>query len=802
MQTGRRPLGWCKAMLLPLSILFAAPVLLQGSTTIEVHDTVLRPEVTRFGINLGHSTAWGSSQLTSNIIENPGFEGGFFSMVSHAAFGSTGDTWLQDYWRPSWNSDTYLVGQQEDFWNGAEFEIVSGPSKGRTGLVLDYTHNNDRGTLILDSTGPDPVAGDIMFLRQPVATQPDHGYLAEVDTTDARPGSPGIQCLRLSVDPAQLWRASRSWYVDTLWNNIDLSAGKLQLADGEWNFSAWVKGTQAGDTLRIKLFRSQEGNYIDETFALTTQWQLIERTYVIPEGTDDPRVYTEVEAHPNLAFSLFLGGAGQEVLIDDLVLERAHDNDFGFVDEVVTALNDLKPGVIRSWAGLFGNDLAGTLDETFAAGFSGFSPNKRVPKLWNYRLHDFLGLCAEVGADPWYVIPVTWSESDLQGLIEYMAGPADGAHPWADLRAARGQVEPWSDVFGTIHLEFTNEGWGAGQTGDPFFGASLIGGTNLGRVAQDRLTMLQASPDFDAQVFDLIIGGQHTFTGRQDQIESESSAHDAIGVAPYFFRTLDDYATDDAIYQRLFAVPVAEAASNGRLTQSIDILDGFGQGTKLYIYETNFHLNKVEAVNPASTELRNDVVSGFGGGLALPLIMLTYLRDLGLDIQLAFSLTGFSTQADDDENLRMWGLVRDLLKTERRRPTFLGMSLANHVMNGDMIETVQTGSDPVVTVTPGNWMPSTVDLHLVQSFAFQKGARRSLILFNLDLVNAQDVIIDTSGPVLGNRARAGGLAPGDIHADNEDTEMVAPMYRGLQNFQDGSLLTLPPASMVVLSWKQ
>lgn len=783
------------------TLILLAPAAIQTPTTVEVTDQVLRPDITRFGVNLGHNTGWEASQLMANLIENPGFEDGYYSMVSHAAFGTTGDTWLQDYWRPSWNSDTFGVGQPLDFWNGATWEIIDGPSVGRTGVVLDYTHDNDRGTMLLDSTGPTPVAGDIMFLRKPIAEQPDHGYLAAIETGDARPGSAGVQCLRLSVDPNQLWRASRSWYFDTFWSNTDLSAGKLQLADGNWDFKVWAKGEVGGETLRIKLFRSGEGNFIDETFVLTDQWQLIERSYVIPEGTDDPRVYTEQESHPNLTFNMTLGGAGQEVLIDDLVLERAHQNAFGFLDETVDALQELRPGVLRSWAGFFGGDLATTLADPFASGYIGFSPAKRVPNLWNYRLHDFLGLCQTIDAEPWYVIPVTWTEADLQGLIEYLSGPADGLHPWADLRAARGQVAPWTDVFDTIHLEFSNEGWGAGTSADPFFGASLIGGVTLGEVAHVRLNMLKASPDFDAADYDLIIGGQHSYSGRQNEIEANSSAHDAIGVAPYFFRILDEFATDEDIFHRLFAVPVAEAAANGRLTQSVNNLANFGQGTALHAYEINFHLNRQDALNPAPIELRNDVVSGLGGGLAMPLTMLTYLRDLDMRIQLAFTFTGFSSETDDGERIRSWGLVRDLLRTGRKRPTFLGMSLTNMAMRGDMIETVQSGADPIVSVSPGNWMPSTVDLHLVQSFAFQEGDRRILVLFNLDLDNVQPVIIDTSGPVT-SRAQGGGLMATSIYSNNEDSEDVSLEFRGLPGFSDGTRIGLPPASMVVITWRQ
>lgn len=798
---GKKGVGLRKVMFVLPLLISLVPCASQTPTTIEVRDTVLRSDVTRFGVNLGHSTNWEAATLNANVIDNPGFEPGHYGMVSHARTGTTGDLWIQDHWQVTWNNDQYDIGQPAGFWTGAEWEIVTGPSKGRSGIVLDHAHVNDRNEFTLDSTGPTPNAGDIIFLRNPIHVLPDDGALAEVEVGDARPGSPGVQSLRLSKNPLELWRASRTWYLDTVWSTGDRTAGKLQLADGTWNFSVWAKGTQVGDELDIKFQRQNEGTFFQETFPLTTGWQLIERTYQVAPGSDDDRTYTDLENHPLLVFTVSAGDVGQEVLIDDLVLERAHTNAYGFNDEVVEALEELQPGVIRTWAGYFGYTLGHAVESPFAHGYSGFSPNDRVPSLWNYRLHDFLGLCEIVGAEPWYVIPPTFSQADLNGLMEYLGGPADGFHPWADLRAAQGHPEPWTSSFDTIHLEYSNEGWGGGTNIDPFFGASLSGGTNLGMVGSDRLGVLKASPHYQSSDFEMIIGGQHTFPYRQSHIETASTEHDALGVGPYFLRVLDNFATDEDIFHRLFATPAAEVVPGGKLHTSIDLLDGFGNGTKLHTYEISFHLNRQDAGNPAPAELRNDVLTGQGGAMVLPLAMLTYLRDLGMEVQCAFQFAGFSSEADDGEDLRMWGLVRDVLRTGRKRPTFLGVALANMAIRGDMIETVQSGADPTVAVTPGNWLADNVDLHLVQSFAFRQGTRRTLILFNCDLVNTQPVIINTSSPVIG-RSQGGGLAPGSIFADNEDQEDVELEFRGLPNFQSGTRIGLPPASMVVLSWRQ
>jgi len=787
-----------------LTFLLCAALLpsFQGSTTISVQDTVLQPGVQRFGINLGRHRIYNADILLRNVIQNPGFEPGHFNMVSHALAGSTSDRWIQDYWRIAWNNDPQDVGQPEHFWSGGSWEIVSGPSAGRSGIILDYTHENDRGTFYLDSTGFDPFPGDIMFVHQKVDDMVELTDLAVLEKFDLRPGTLGESSIRLSSDPLLTWRFALNYFLDDGWSNGDRSSGKLQLIDGDWTFSCWAKGTQPGDSLRIKLRRMGETTFLDEVIPLTTSWQSVTRAYSFPIGTDDPRSYTEQENHPILNLSIGVAGVGQEVLLDDLVFERVGTEGSPFLDQVIAGLRELRPGVLRFFGDQFGETLESSLAEAPDAGYSGFSPRERRPRIWSYRLPEFLDLCEKVGAEPWYVMPNTWTKSEIEGLVEYLAGPADGVHPYADRRAAAGQIEPWTSVFPKIHIEFGNEGWGGATAQDPFFGASLGGGVNLGLVADAGFSVFRASSDFIPQAFDLVIGGQAAFSGRQSQIESNSTSHDTIGLAPYYLKELDDIADDSAIFHPVYADAAATTEVGGDVRDSQDVLNSFGNGTELAIYELNFGTTRADPNNPIPIDTRNDIVTSHAGSLALPLRMLTWQRDLGIRTQLAFTFTGYSGKAADGEYIRLFGLVRDLLTTDRRRANFLALSLANKAVRGDVIETVQSGNDPVVSVSPANGLSTTTDLHLVQSFAFRQNAIRTLVLFNLDMVNSQDVVIDTSGPVLANKARVGILAPQDIHVDNEDGLNLEIEYRSLPSFADGFQMSLPPGAMVVLGWAQ
>ncbi len=786
--------------LLTLTLL-AAPQ--QGTpTTVAVTDAVVQTEVKRFGVNLGRHNDTSAEVLLRNIIPNGGFEPSSYRMVTHAAVGTTGDNWLQDFWRIFWNNDPLGVGQQEGFWNGAQWEIVTGPSAGRSGVVLDYTHIGDNGNFLLDSTGANPSTGDIMFVTKTMDEMPELNDLAVIEKTDLRPGTLGVHSVRLSVDPAQLWRFALNYYMDSEFRDNDTTAGKLQLIDGDWKLGFWAKGVNSGDSVRIRFQRTNEATFFDEVIPLTTSWQYIERNYSFPAGTDDPREYTELEPHPILALGFTPSALGEEVLMDEIVFERPTSYNSPFLDEVHEALNTLQPGTLRFWAFHFGESLDNALALREEAGYSGFSPSIRMPTYWTYSLPDFLKLCQDVGADPWYVMPTTWTQAEIEGLVEYLAGPADGFHPYADLRAARGQVEPWTTVFDKIHVEYGNESWGGATETDPMFGASLLGGINTGQVADARFSMMRAAPDFDDARFDLIIGGQATNPNRQLEIETNSSAHNTVGVAPYYLRLLDDISSDEAIFQPVYADAGANAIIGGKVKDSQVLVETQGQGSGLAIYELNFHTTKHDANNPISIETRNDVVSSHAGSLALPIHMLTWLRDLGIKTQITHSLVGFSGGTNDGEKIRLFGIMRDLLKTNRARPNFLAMQLMNLAIRGDMVATAQGGGNPSALQPPINGLEDYADLTLIQSFAFRQGPLRTMVLFNLDMANMQQVLVDTSGPVRRGTTRLAALAPADPYADNEDSVEVEPVYFSLPGFQDGSVLNLPPASMVVLVWRQ
>ncbi|MBN2005818.1 MAG: hypothetical protein JXA21_20845 [Anaerolineae bacterium] len=777
-------------------------------TTVQIQDTLLVSEVKRLGINVGSRSWYGAAQFLKNVADNPGFEAGVYGSVVHVAEGSDGQRIVQDFWEPAWNNDQYGIGQQAGFWNGADYEFVYGPAKGRHGTITNFTHEINaptetvsRNVFYLDQNGAVPNQWDVMFVRQELPGMAGVTEWAVPDTTTTRPGSPGKQSLHL-LYPDEAWQSPYHFYMDSYWRDGDQTAGKLIIIEGNWRLEFWARGGRDGDQLQAAFFREGEPDFFNQVITLTTQWQPYTFDFNVPAGADRPTsAYGPGDYHPLVGFTLnFLyNEEGDEAWIDDLALYNADDaNPTVFTDAYVNLLKELRPGILRDWSNQFGSTLDIQLAEPWARQTQGYRPHERSADSYSYSLHEFLELCVEVGAEPWYVIPPTFTAEELDGLAEYLAAPADGAHPYADHRSALGQTAPWTEVFPVIHLEFGNELWGAASGGDPFMGASLLGGERLGQIANDRFVVLKSSPYYDAGRMDLIIGGQAGWPGQNYNIQNNSTAHDTIALAPYF-GVLEARATDEEIFYPLFARAFDDVIA-GRVKQCRDeIVNGGGQDTRLAVYELNFHTT--DPGDGAPLALRNDYVAGAGGALALPLSMLSYLRDLQIRDQCAFSSLQYSFGMSNGEYIKLWGMLRDVAATARKRPTWLGVELANRAIQGDMLATVQGGDNPGWRQAAINGVEHEMDVAYVQSFAFRDGERTSVILFNLNLDEAQRVRLALPAPPK-RTATLYQIAPADIYADNEVTEEVTIQTQTLTNFSDAYVLDLPPHSVTALTWER
>ena len=220
--------------------------------------------------------------------------------------------------------------------------------------------------------------------------------------------------------------------------------------------------------------------------------------FSVPVGLDEDKDYAagDFKGALDLIVETRNLGNGGRIWLDDMFLgKRNQTNPTIFSDTVVSHLKELNPGILRGWYGQLGISLEEFTDPSAGRRNQGYRIGSRKAESLSYSMHEFLELANEVDASVWLVIPPTLSELELSELIDYLAGP--NSTPYGSKRAASGQIDPWTEVFETIRLEFGNELWGGGSGSDPFGGASLNGGIRLGSIANDRFGLMRQNQYFD-----------------------------------------------------------------------------------------------------------------------------------------------------------------------------------------------------------------------------------------------------------------------------------------------------------------
>jgi len=171
---------------------------------------------------------------------------------------------------------------------------------------------------------------------------------------------------------------------------------------------------------------------------------------------------------------------------------------------------------------------------------------------------------------------------------------------------------------------------------------------------------------------------------------------------------------------------------------------------------------------------------------------------MGIRYQTAFQALQYST-IQAGQPVQSFGMLRDIEATGRKRPTWLGVELANKAIGGNMLAVSQTGT-PTFFQSPLNDVVGGTQVDYVESFAFQQGGKYSLVLFNVDINNAHGITVQLPSSPNGGFAQLHTLYTEDIHADNETEVNVGIHTQTLNGFSSGYKLTLAPHAMYVIEW--
>ena len=268
------------------------------------------------------------------------------------------------------------------------------------------------------------------------------------------------------------------------------SLSKLQL-NGAYEVSFRAKGVGGNNQFNVNVARDASGNapYLNRPVALTDSWAQYTLSFSAAE--------TGAQSSP---LQLSFAAAGANIELDDVSLRQSNSNSANateFRDEVVNALQDLHPGTIRMVSG--GNDVLTQLASPFARYSQALSSDVTSAPGTAYGIQEFLELCTTIGADPWITVPTSTTPREMTDLVQYLTG--DGSDTWSALRIARGQAEPWTSVFGKVHIELENSTGIGGSASEPMASSAYASWSNAVFGAARRGT------GYSASKFDLIPSG-------------------------------------------------------------------------------------------------------------------------------------------------------------------------------------------------------------------------------------------------------------------------------------------------------
>ena len=558
-------------------------------------------------------------------------------------------------------------------------------------------------------------------------------------------------------------------------------AGPFVQLNGTFRLSFKAKGAGGSNALGVFLGRGAPANlvFVNQTVSLSSAWS----TYTVDFAATESGTS---RGSCQLVFSAINSSA---VLLDDVSLLQVNGdpaNPTAFRDPVVSALKQFRPGILRYWVEDLGDSLDNEIAPPFARQRANYSSRDLVHQDLLYGLHEFLELCDLLDAEPWYIVPTTFSAQEMTNLLEYLGGPVSATY--GAKRAARGRSAPWTDTFSTIHLEFGNEAWNNAD----YYGATISNPQSYGARGSELFGLAKASPYYSAAKYELVLGSQAALPARSAAIHGASANHDSLAVAPYFGGNIDSFSTNEELFGPLFAEPEL-VSQTGYMRQTLNNMQASGRPVPLSVYEVNLHTTNGSISQTALDSFTPSV----GAGIAVADHMLMMLRDLGIRNQCLHSLTVLAFARTDGKYVLLWSVVRDMGVTNRKRPQFLAVKLANETAAGDLVQTTLSGDNPTWNQPLVNGIQYN-NAHLIQSYAFAGAGRRSVIVFNLDRSNALQVTFSGSNAPSG-AATIKRLTAASITATNESAENVAVTTENAANFDPSQPLLLPPFSMTVVS---
>ncbi len=613
-------------------------------TAYAIDPTPSAPKIERIGMNLSFWTSWGAEQYQNNILMNPGFEGEvdrIIVVVNHADDHSF--------------SDGRGLGQKDDYWNGASFEIRSGLSAGTTGTISKSLNLGEHQLPQYFTDGPAPflVADDVIVLTKSNTSNPVQQWwipeasqsLVSLDNTSVHPHSSGSHSVALT--PSESTPAEINSYLDAITDR----AGNLLTLSGPWKFSSWIRGE--GDSPQLTAsFQRMNGTdpFFSETFQAPNEWKQVAFLF-------NP---TDSSTPGTLKFGMSNQTPGTRIFVDDVFLGPVNTTNphTSWREEVVDMLKTIRPSYLRDWQGQLGDTFQNRTADIYGRKnwILRLYGGEGTPA-FGYSIPDFLDLCTQVQAAPWIIIPPTLTDAELTLFGLFLSDHAN------------------TSQFPTVILEFGNENWNwlFRSTGIPIAAAH-------GPVADRAFEFIKlyAGPDVNIR---RVINGQFYDPKLTKEFVSHANNYDTLAVAPYFFTTMDEGSSNTANLAALFK-------DDNALFKAInDQLKPLGK--TMALYEVNLHTMS----GKDSADSRNPFVTGAVGGTALAKRLIEGMFN-NASPQLVFCFAQYDSHPFEVPGyVGLWGICRDCSTTKRLRPTGLAVIMLNKVAAGSLHKVTAKDAD-------------------------------------------------------------------------------------------------------------
>lgn len=765
----------------------ALPLGAQSETTVQLSDTVLLSDVVPLGIHLSGDNYYESNIKKARIEEN--FEGTLLRTVGRVTVLASNKVKMSDSIDGTL-ADAYIA-------LGAKYQILAGPNAFQTGNVLSIS----KVDISTKTDGTSNCKLELTLDKNFTPADKENGIWIDALANNQGYTSYGTYSAQtFSINSSMITGDAKFAYGEGFTrfgqNALELNgtsaaaAYKFYVAESDdmniqatWKVRLRYRAKSGTPTLRVD-FGSGTNNSVTN---VSTSWTQYDQNLVYAPTTVPKRLIVTVQA------------TGGSILIDDVeILTVGDTNPTAFRDEYVNMLKELRPGTARYLV-----NRTDRLEHRLTRKLDAYAVrcNSKPDKI-DFGMHEFYDLAAHVGFNPWYTLPGSLTKEDMLGLMEYLAAPSNVG--WGAKRAAAGRTAPWTDSLNKIYLQFGNEWITFPGTG--FNGAGYWEGL---------IAAAKASPYYNSKikfVTDVQGGATYNLTNAPSSDMGCMNSYVMFGV---YTPMISAYDTPQKLATYLLANPWHYwTAIHDSSDKARDIV---AAGKEPSIYEGgNFHTT----FGDVPVDTINNMLTSHVGGVVGVHQMLLMMKLFGARAQNSFNLTQLTFSpggsfGDIPGDVRLWGGLLDQRDASRRyRPRLLALRAANQVIGGDLIETVQGGSDNTANITvDGVFSPAysyrkdglagVVQMKRIASYGFKQGNRRGLILINQDTSNNRTVRIQFSGTVTGSTASFWRVAPDDLFADNEPeqtTPQVVLETGSLASFASGSTVSLKPGAFMSLSW--